>query len=319
LRAATALLFAVAIAAMLVLSQTAVATGINVSGTWQTTYHCTSTGCAGQDFPDAITLTQAQGSTTVGGTDQVGSTIVGSITGNALTFTLTDGSYTANYTVTVSVNGTQEAWSGTLTDSHGTSGTDTATLGNGPVLAKSGEASTVSGTVLVESPGATTFAPLSSATSIPMGSTIDATNGTVAITVSLPGGGTQKGQFYDGEFRITQARSGVTKEALAGGSFVACATAASATASPLAHAAAAAKKNKTVVRDLWGNAHGKFTTAGRAGEASVLGTVWFTEDRCDGTLFQAKKDQITVTVVAHPKLKHRVAQGHSFFAPLPAG
>jgi hypothetical protein len=336
--AAAACLAAVAVVAAL--SGSAVAGSLNVTGTWQTTYMC-KVGCAGENFPDTITLTQAQGSSTVTGIDQSGATLAGTLSGNTLKMHEIEGSYTADFNVNVSANGPNEAWTGPLTDSNGTSGTDVGTLGagasSGPTLAVSAQASSVTGTVSIEPPGGTSFRPLSSSSSIPMGSTIDATNGSVGLTVAVPGGHKQTGQFYDGEFKLTQAHSGVTTETLMGGDFALCtgatgasgptgatgasgasgasgATAARAEKGPVVTAAAA---KKTVVRSLWGNAHGKFTTSGRAGEASVLGTVWLTQDVCGGTLFTAKKHQITVTEFAHPKPKQIVKQGHSLFVAGP--
>jgi hypothetical protein len=307
-----ALVLCLAVAAAL---DGASAATLNVTGTWNTVYHCMS-GCSG-DFPDTFKLTQAQGSATVTGTDEINGTVDGSLSGNTLTLTETDGSYTAHFDVTLAANGA--SWSGTLTDSNGTSGTDTATLEGSPVVAKTGEAAPVSGTVLVKLPGQQTFAPLTSSTSIPIGATIDATSGTVAITTALPGGKTQTGDFYDGEFKLTQAKTGLTTETLAGGDFAVC-SGAGATgqtgASTGATTASASTKTK-VVRSLWGNAHGKYTTSGRAGAATVLGTIWLTEDECDGTLFKAVKDSITVVDFAHPKQRHVIAQGHSYLALLP--
>jgi hypothetical protein len=80
---------------------------------------------------------------------------------------------------------------------------------------------------------------------------------------------------------------------------------------------AAAKKPATVVRKLWGNAHGSFTTSGRYASASVLGTIWLTEDRCDGTYFEVTKDTLAVTAFAHPKKVHNVKQGQSILIPKP--
>jgi virginiamycin B lyase len=179
-----------------------------------------------------------------------------------------------------------------------------------PVLATSGDVAPVKGTVLIRTPGTSKFVALSSATSIPLGSTINATNGTVAVTVAKPAGGTETGNFYDGEFILTQSKSGFAAERLTGGSFARCPSDKS------ARSATAASSGKTVVRKLWGNAHGSFKTSGRAGEASVLGTTWLTEDLCDGTLFKAVVHNITVTSVAHPSKKHLVIQGHTYFVPL---
>jgi hypothetical protein len=288
----------------------------NVSGTWSSVYDC-QVGCAGGTYPDTLTLTQAQGSTTVTGTDETGGPMNGTVSSGpnntvVLKMTETDGSYVATFDVTVSFNGGAASWSGTLSDNNGTSGTDSATLQQA-TLAKTGEATAVSGTVLVEQPGSSTFEPLSSTTTIPMGSTVNATNGTVAITVAESHGKSQAGDFYDGEFTLTQNSSGVATETLTGGSFSDCQSAAGRLASAASASSTAPKGS--AVRELWGHAHGKFTTKGRGGAATVLGTIWLTEDYCNGTLFKAVKDSVTVVDFAHPGKKHVIAQGHSYFAP----
>ena len=73
--------------------------------------------------------------------------------------------------------------------------------------------------------------------------------------------------------------------------------------------------NTTVVRSLWGNGTGQFTTKGRYAAATVRGTVWHTSDRCDGTSVEARTGVVAVldlvtgktiiltapaTYVAHP-------------------
>jgi 6-phosphogluconolactonase (cycloisomerase 2 family) len=202
----------------------------------------------------------------------------------------------------------------------------------GPILTQSTDVAVVRGQVSVKIPGASAFELLSSAQNIPMGSTIDATHGTVAITVALPNGTTETGDFYDGEFVVTQAANGRVFETLAGSSFAGCPTSASlkhhkkgvlAREFPFgfdgltAFAAASKKKPTTVVRQLWGNAHGDFTTKGRYGSAAVSGTIWLTQDRCDGSYFKVTKDTIVVTAFAHPSKKHNLKQGQSILVPKP--
>jgi hypothetical protein len=58
--------------------------------------------------------------------------------------------------------------------------------------------------------------------------------------------------------------------------------------------AAKVKVNSTVVRSLWGNGTGQFTTKGRYAAATVRGTVWHTSDRCDGTSVEARTGVIAV-------------------------
>ena len=168
----------------------------------------------------------------------------------------------------------------------------------------------------IKLPGSSTFTTVSSTTSVPVGSTIDARSGTVSLTFALPNGGTQTGQFYDGEFVLTQSQNGTVIETLTGSSFAGCSPPSNGKRRG-ARDATAKKKPGTVIRQLWGNAHGNYKTKGRYGSASVSGTIWLTEDRCDGTLIRAIKDNVIVVSFAHPHKKHNVHQGQSFFIPAP--
>jgi len=51
---------------------------------------------------------------------------------------------------------------------------------------------------------------------------------------------------------------------------------------------------KTVIRQLWGDGKGKFRTKGEFSSATVRGTKWLVEDRCDGTLTRVKKGKVAV-------------------------
>lgn len=72
-----------------------------------------------------------------------------------------------------------------------------------------------------------------------------------------------------------------------------------------------------VLRRLWArDNHGRFGTRGRYGAASVRGTAWLTEDRCDGTLTRVSRG----TVVVHDFARHRnvvVSAGHGYLARAP--
>ncbi len=91
-----------------------------------------------------------------------------------------------------------------------------------PVPAKSGDAAPVSGKVLIELPGTRKFVPLNSVKQIPNGTLVNATNGSVQITVKLPNGQTQTGVFFGGEFQFEQSKSGEVTAVLAGSSFKRC-------------------------------------------------------------------------------------------------
>ena len=74
---------------------------------------------------------------------------------------------------------------------------------------------------------------------------------------------THSGQFYDGEFRLGQAQSGLTTLTLAGGT-------------PCAATAASARHPPARRQKLWGDAHGTFETIGTDAAATELGTEWLT-------------------------------------------
>jgi type II secretory pathway pseudopilin PulG len=172
-----------------------------------------------------------------------------------------------------------------------------------PELAKAVDASVVSGSVLIKLPGTNTFVSLTHASQIPVGAVVDATNGRVRIVEALPGGGTKPADFFQGIFQVGQARTGLATMTLLGGNFNTCGKA--------ARAAQAAKV--TVVRQLWGAGKGKFRTKGKYASASIRGTTWLTQDRCDGTLIRVTQGAVTVTDL----VKHKnavITKGHSYLA-----
>jgi len=189
-----------------------------------------------------------------------------------------------------------------------------------PVLAKTGNVAPVNGTVLVELPGTKSFVPLSSLKQIPFGTIIEATNGTVSVTTANPNGTTQTGQFFDGQFILTQGRNGQVLAKLSGGNFSVCPTARErahrARVSSRGPVAQAAASGKHVVRKLWANAHGKFSTEGNYAAGAVQGTEWLTEDLCEGTLIRVTRDKVAVTNLV--KRKHvEVKTGHKYLAKAP--
>ena len=47
-------------------------------------------------------------------------------------------------------------------------------------------------------------------------------------------------------------------------------------------------------RRLWGSGKGNFRSEGRHGSATVRGTIWLTEDRCNGTFFKVRRGVVTI-------------------------
>jgi hypothetical protein len=151
----------------------------------------------------------------------------------------------------------------------------------------------VSGTVRYKPLGAKKYKTLAARATIKMGSSVDATHGTVkVITARNAKGDTQSGTFYDGAFTVAQARAAkaVTELQLIRGDFAQCQQA----SASKAHSAAGG----TAIRKLWGKAHGRFRTKGRYNAATVRGTTWLTEDFCDTSRIESKEGTVEASSTA---------------------
>lgn len=101
---------------------------------------------------------------------------------------------------------------------------------------------------------------------------------------------------------------------LNGGRFHRCPTARE--RSHLARASSTHPSSKHVVRKLWAEGHGSYSTKGNYAAGAVVGTRWLTEDLCDGTLIRVATDSVEVTnLVTHHR--RRVRAGHSYLAKAP--
>jgi hypothetical protein len=162
-----------------------------------------------------------------------------------------------------------------------------------PTLGVTALATPVSGKVLVREPGSPTGSAftLTRKSLIPMGSTVDTTNGRVSLTfATAPAdfatlGATETGEFYGGAFTIFQSRSATLAELRLAGQAPSCSTKGS------ARAAAVTKKKK---RFVWGDAKGSYKTTGDYGAATVRGTKWLTEDKCEGTRVKVDRGLVDV-------------------------
>jgi hypothetical protein len=153
-----------------------------------------------------------------------------------------------------------------------------------PTPGQNVNAAPVRGVVLVREPGTGRFVPLTAADQLPIGTQVDTTNGAILLTAARAGGFTDMSEFFDGLFTIQQASAtALTELELNGGDFSCVATAFSWQA-----------KNKKPIRRLWGSGKGKYRTRGRYSSATVRGTRWKTEDRCDGTLTLVEEGTIAV-------------------------
>lgn len=147
------------------------------------------------------------------------------------------------------------------------------------------------------------------------GSNVDVSKGTLTVSSALGAVLVSPEAGVQGRFKLNKRSEGsgrrkrtVAELELTGGDF-AKECAASASSSARARAAA----SKKVVRSLWGSGRGRFRTRGRHSAAVVRGTVWRTDDRCDGTLTFVKQGVVMVTAAKGRKTV-RVTAGKSYLA-----
>jgi hypothetical protein len=161
----------------------------------------------------------------------------------------------------------------------------------GPTLAKTVVVRVVSGRVLIDLPGGRKgFVALTGATIVPVGSIVDTTHGRLALTSVGAKGKPQTADFYEGIFQLKQKRAKrpITELLLRSPSFRRlCGSGGTSTAH-------AARSRRKVVARLWGNGKGRFRTSGRHSAATVRGTKWLTQERCDGTLTQVARGVVAV-------------------------
>jgi uncharacterized delta-60 repeat protein len=168
-----------------------------------------------------------------------------------------------------------------------------------PILGKQGVARPLRGIVTYRLPGTKRFVRMVELTAIPNGTEIGARRGQVLITVVRDASGRlDSARFYGGRFVFRQAkgRFPITTLKLSGGTFAGC----KARAAVFALAAAAGNGGKKKVRKLWGDGRGRFRTRGRYGAATVRGTKWVTQDRCDGTLVRVVRGRVRVNALGAP-------------------
>ena len=187
-----------------------------------------------------------------------------------------------------------------------------------PTAGRTANVEPLSGAVLVRRPGSRAFVALARGQQIPIGSLVDTTRGVVRLTTaSNLRGGQQRARFYGGRFRLRQRRTQrpVTELDLAGGDFGVCRRA-GAGAVVRAARAKPRKRSQRRVRHLWGDGKGRFRTDGRYGSAGVRGTIWLTEDRCDGTLVRVRRGAVDVRDIPRRRTV-TLTTGRSYLARAP--
>jgi hypothetical protein len=168
----------------------------------------------------------------------------------------------------------------------------------------------VSGKVTYKLPGSNTFVLLTGPTQFPNGTIVNTKEGHALISSAEGNGKTDVAEIWDGIVEIDilafpplKLFGLDAKKKIYGTQFklvekLDCTTAGLQT---------------TKKRKLWGSGKGKFRTKGRYSSATVRGTKWYVEDRCDGTLTKVAKGIVSVQdFVRHKTLL--VKAGHQYFA-----
>ena len=142
------------------------------------------------------------------------------------------------------------------------------------------------GPVKIKLPGSDDFIELTDGQQIPVGTIVDVRKGSVTLTAA--GGG--DAEFYAGIFKIGQGKGAKPLTTLSLVEKLAC---------PKSKASAAAKKKRK--RRLWGDGTGRFRTKGKHSAATVVGTKWLVEDRCNSTLTRVARGRVSVRDFAKKK------------------
>ena len=171
------------------------------------------------------------------------------------------------------------------------SGCERADTGRGQPTAGVDVVLQPSGATAFGLPGMERTVPLQDRVAVPVATTVDVRSGRVALTSTRGRRGRQRAIFYAGIFTVRQrrARAAVTELRLKGGDFRVCRA-----RTLRGRAIASQARRRRTVRRLSGNGSGRFRTRGRFSAATVRGTQWLVEDRCDGTLTRAVRGTVRV-------------------------
>ncbi len=172
-----------------------------------------------------------------------------------------------------------------------------------PVAAKTVVVTPVSGTVMIRRPDGT-LTELTAGEEIPVGSVVDTRDGVVELTAARgAGGGTvQTALFWNAIFRVSQqadaAAGGARAAASAQRKLLTTLKLEQRPSGCRGKARAAARKP---TGGLWGDGHGRFRVRGNSSSATVRGTKWYVENRCDGTYTRVVRGVVAVRDFVHKK------------------
>jgi hypothetical protein len=164
--------------------------------------------------------------------------------------------------------------------------------------------------VRYRAPGDDHYTTLDAGAVVPVGSRIDTRKGTIDLVTDLGGGHTQKARFWKGVFTVRQSKTGGFYTDID----VAPASGCKAPAAKNTGGVSAAKHKKKRRNSLWGHDnHGRFRGHGRGSIATVRGTTWLMEERCNGSYTKVKQGKVSVRDLRR-HVTVLVRAGHSYLA-----
>lgn len=148
-----------------------------------------------------------------------------------------------------------------------------------PISGKTVNLNPETGIVKTKCPGTGTYRKLRNPKQVRTGCLIDTRRGTVRLTSARSRKANQSARFRGGLFRVGQ-KKGRAETTLSLKGSLQCARRGR---SALVRVRVPNHRKKSSGRKLWGSGKGRFKTVGHGGSASVRGTIWSLEDRCDGS------------------------------------
>jgi hypothetical protein len=150
--------------------------------------------------------------------------------------------------------------------------------------------------------------PVTAETAVGIGSVLDTTRGRAKLNTAEGTSTATGATFKLQEQRVRGVRYTLLK--LVKPKLSGCRT----TARHTAGLASTQKKKKSV--SLWVHAKGHFKTQGQYASATVRGTTWLTQERCDGTLIRVLRGVVDVHDLVRGKT-YNVKAGHAYLARKP--
>ncbi len=170
-----------------------------------------------------------------------------------------------------------------------------------PIVGQSQTVSVTRGKVAIRPRGATSFVPLTGASTIPDGSEIDASSGQVSITAAKRGPHhTQSAEISGGRLVIHQDRANAAVHLALSLPLTGCSGGSSSTGSSATATSGAGYRARPRSRHLWvSDTGGAWGTNGRYVSTAVRGTRWLTVDECERSRVEVTVGKVRVHDLIH--------------------